>query len=73
MDRLPSTVQAKGYQAPYERAFDEFAVFALWYLTRLDDPTPEDALVVARALRREGNMDARRLAEEIEQECHAPH
>jgi hypothetical protein len=34
-------------------------------------PTPEDALVVARALRIEGNLQARRLAEQIEQVCRA--
>lgn len=36
-----------------------------------EEPTPEDALVVARALRIEGNLDARRLAERIEQACRA--
>ena len=37
----------------------------------LEVPTPEDALVVARALRIEGNRDARVLAEQIEQACRA--
>ena len=37
----------------------------------LDAPTPEDALVVARALRIEGDREARRLAEQIEQACRA--
>jgi len=37
----------------------------------LDAPQPEDALVIARALRIEGNLDARRLAEQIEQACRA--
>jgi hypothetical protein len=37
----------------------------------LEAPTPEDALVVARALRTEGNLRARRLAEQIEQACRA--
>jgi hypothetical protein len=37
----------------------------------LDAPQPEDALVVARALRIEGNLAARRLAEQIEQVCRA--
>jgi hypothetical protein len=37
----------------------------------LEVPTPEDALAVARALRMEGNLPARRLAEEIEQVCRA--
>jgi hypothetical protein len=39
---------------------------ALWNCRRLPDPTPEDALAVARALRREGDMRAFRLAEQIE-------
>jgi hypothetical protein len=34
-------------------------------------PTPEDALVVARVLRVAGNLQARRLAEDIEQVCRA--
>jgi hypothetical protein len=32
----------------------------------IEQPTPEDALVVARALRIEGDRAARRLAEQIE-------
>jgi hypothetical protein len=37
----------------------------------LEEPTKEDALVVARALRTEGDREARRLAEQIEQVCSA--
>lgn len=37
----------------------------------LDRPTPEDALVIARALRIEGDREARALAEEIEKACRA--
>ena len=37
----------------------------------LKGSTPADALVVARALRTEGNRDARRLAEQIERACRA--
>ena len=55
----------------YRRAFAEFGTLALWNLRRLETPTPEDALVVARALRIEGNLAARRLAEEMERACHA--
>ncbi len=36
-----------------------------------EEPTPEDALVVARALRIEGDCEARKRAEEIEQACRA--
>jgi len=55
----------------YRRAFTDFGTRALWNLRVFDSPTPEDALVVARALRVEGDMQARFLAEQIEQACHA--
>jgi hypothetical protein len=55
----------------YRRAFAEFGTLALWNLRSFEAPTPEDALVVARALRIEGNLAARRLAEQIEQACRA--
>ncbi len=55
----------------YQRAFSEYGTQALWNKRRLDTPTPEDAMVIARALRIEGDRDARRLAEQIEQVCRA--
>jgi hypothetical protein len=55
----------------YHRAFAEYGTRALWNKPLLEAPTPEDALVVARALRIEGYREARRLAEQIEQACHA--
>ena len=55
----------------YRRAFAEYGTQALWNKRRLDMPTPEDALVIARALRIEGDRDARKLAEQIEQVCRA--
>ncbi|HEV3197225.1 MAG TPA: hypothetical protein VGZ73_04945 [Bryobacteraceae bacterium] len=55
----------------YRRAFEEFGAMALWNMRSFEAPTPEDALVVARALRIEGNLQARRLAEQIEQACRA--
>jgi hypothetical protein len=55
----------------YRRAFMYYGTHALWNLRTLDNPSKEDALVVARALRIEGNREARRLAEQIEQACHA--
>ena len=55
----------------YHRAFREHGARALWSKRRLESPTPEDALVVARSLRIEGNRDARFLAELIERACHA--
>lgn len=61
------------YVPLYRRAFDAFGAIALWNRRRLDEPTPADALAVARALRQEGNLAARRLAEQIEEACLAAH
>ena len=61
------------YVALYRRAFAEYGAHALWNLRAFEAPTPEDALVVARALRIEGDLNARRLAEDIEQACRAAH
>ena len=55
----------------YRRAFDDYGAQALWNMRVFETPTQEDALVVARALRVEGNMNARGLAEEIERVCRA--
>jgi hypothetical protein len=59
------------YASLYRQAFERFGIIALWNKRAVDNPTAEDALVVARALRIEGNLDARRLAEQIEQACRA--
>ena len=59
------------YVSLYRRAFEKYGVWALWNKRLLDEPTPEDALVVARALRIEGDLAARQLAERIEQACRA--
>jgi hypothetical protein len=53
----------------YRRAFAEYGTRALWNKRLIEQPTPEDALVVARALRIEGDRAARRLAEQIEKAC----
>ncbi len=55
----------------YRKAFSEYGTRALWNKRLLETPTPEDALVIARALRIEGDRDARLLAEQIEQACRA--
>jgi hypothetical protein len=55
----------------YRRAFEQYGTHALWNKRLLDEPAPDDALVVARALRIEGDREARRLAEQIEQACSA--
>jgi hypothetical protein len=55
----------------YRQAFEEYGTRALWNKRFLEEPTKEDALVVAHALRVEGNREARKLAEQIERACHA--
>ena len=57
----------------YRRAFEEFWTSTLWSSKPVPDPTPADALAITRSLRVEGNLEARRLAEKIEQACRAPH
>jgi hypothetical protein len=63
--------QAADFATLYRRAFREYGTQALWNKRFLDAPQPEDALVIARALRIEGNLGARMLAELIEQACRA--
>jgi hypothetical protein len=55
----------------YRRAFREFGAMALWNVKQLPLPTSAHALIVARALRQQGDLRARRLAEEIEAACRA--
>jgi hypothetical protein len=55
----------------YRQAFAEHGARALWNKRELETPTAADALVVARALRIEGNREARLLAERIERACGA--
>ena len=67
----PQTPEPGNLLILYRRAFAEYGTQALWNKRLLEAPTPADALVVARALRIEGDRDARRLAEQIERACHA--
>lgn len=63
--------QQPDYADLYRRAFRDYGVKALWNKRALDAPTPDDALVIARALRNEGDLQARALAEAIERACDA--
>jgi hypothetical protein len=54
------------FRALYRKAFETFGAAALWNKARIEDPTPEHALVIAKALRIEGDKGARQLAEDIE-------
>ena len=55
----------------YQRAFEEFGAAALWSSKPVANPTPDDAMAITHSLRVEGNLQARRLAEQIEQACRA--
>ncbi len=57
----------------YRRAFEEFGATALWSSRPVPSPTPADALAITGSLRVEGNLQARWLAEQIEQACRAAH
>ena len=59
----------KDFVSLYRRAFAEYRTRSLWNKRMFEHPTSEDALVVARALRIEGDRETRRLAEEIERAC----
>lgn len=50
----------------YARAFAAFGTRALWNMRQLDNPTRDDILAMARQLRIEGDLAARRLAEQLE-------
>jgi hypothetical protein len=65
------TQQPEDLVSLYRRAFAEYGARALWNKRELETPTPADAVVVVRALRVEGNREARRLAEQIERACRA--
>lgn len=62
---------AKQIQALYQQAFREFGARALWNKRLFENPSVDDALVIARALRIAGDPKARKLAERIEQACRA--
>jgi hypothetical protein len=55
----------------YRRAFKDYGASALWSSRPVPDPTCEDALAITRSLRVEGDLGARRLAEQIEKACRA--
>ncbi|HME12730.1 MAG TPA: hypothetical protein VKF79_07720 [Candidatus Acidoferrum sp.] len=65
------TTPQEDYATLYRRAFAQFGVSALWSRRALPDPTPADALAITETLRVEGDLEARRLAEQIEQACRA--
>ncbi len=67
VETTPTPAAGADFRALYRQAFEAFGAAALWNKARLENPTPEHALVIARALRVEGDKRARQLAEDIEQ------
>ena len=57
------------YVSFYRRAFKDYGSRALWNVRQHENPSPEEALAITRQLRVEGNLAARRLAEQIEKAC----
>jgi hypothetical protein len=68
---MNTSADKSDYRSLYVRASEEFGAVALWNKARLAEPSPEHALVIARALRIDGNRAARALAEEIEKAVRA--
>jgi hypothetical protein len=76
MSHKPASTDSKRSPAEqvvglYRRAFAEYGARALWNITEYEDPTIEQVLAITRQLRTEGDVKARRLAEEIEQAARA--
>ena len=59
------------FESLYHRTLADFRLRTLWNVRELEHPTAEEALLITRPLRVEGDLNARRLAEEIEQACRA--
>ncbi len=55
----------------YRQAFEDYGRRALWNRKPSGHPTIAQALVIAEALRHEGDMSARPLALRIEDACRA--
>ena len=70
-DRQSTTPTKEDVVGLYRRAFAEFGARALWNIKEFEEPTIEQALAITRQLRTEGDMNARRLAEQIEQAARA--
>ncbi|MBF0486862.1 MAG: hypothetical protein HQK98_01750 [Nitrospirae bacterium] len=63
--------QLKEIETLYRIAFEKYGAVALWSSHPVPNPTREDALAIVRSLRVEGDLAARRLAEQIEKVCRA--
>jgi hypothetical protein len=63
--------QSQDFASLYRRAFREYGGRALWNVRELENPSPYDAMAITGSLRVEGDLIARRLAEQIEEACRA--
>ena len=70
-NRMIAEPSQPDFETLYHRAFADFRLRALWNVRELDHPTAEEALTITRSLRVEGDLNARRLAEQIEHACRA--
>lgn len=61
--------QLREIERLYRQAFAEYGAVALWSSRPAKNPTAADALAITRSLRVEGDLGARRLAEQIEALC----
>jgi hypothetical protein len=59
------------FESLYHRAFAHYRLRALWNVREIEHPSAEEAMTIARNLRVEGDLSARRLAEQIERACRA--
>ena len=66
-----TTADPEDFATLYHRAFAEYKLRALWNVRELENPTAEEASLITRSLRVEGDLNARRLAEQIERACRA--
>jgi hypothetical protein len=62
---------SEDFSTLYHRAFADYKLRALWNVRELENPTAEEASLIARHLRIEGDLSARHLAEQIERACRA--
>jgi hypothetical protein len=69
----PEPPEPTDFVTLYRRAFAQYGTQALWNMRPIQDPTAADALAITKALRTHGGMEGRRLAEQIETFCRAPH
>ena len=68
---MASDLAQPDFEALYHSAFADYRLRALWNIREIEHPTPEEAMAITRSLRFEGDLNARRLAEQIEQACRA--